>query len=117
MIFTHASIYKRPINTLALAQELAFRRQKCRVCKIIDQLAQAGDIKISAKGLLSPNSEHNLVYGTLQAHRDGYGFIINPNGEDVFVNERNMNTAWHGDKVAVRIIGTARNGKTRRRRG
>ena len=112
VIFTHASIYKRPINTLALAQELGVPPAKVSgLQKLLDQLAQAGDIKISAKGLLSPNSEHNLVYGTLQAHRDGYGFIINPNGEDVFVNERNMNTAWHGDKVAVRIIGTARNGK------
>ena len=112
VIFTHASIYKRPINTLALAQELSVPPAKVSgLQKLLDQLAQAGDIKISAKGLLSPNSEHNLVYGTLQAHRDGYGFIINPNGEDVFVNERNMNTAWHGDKVAVRIIGTARNGK------
>ena len=112
VIFTHASIYKRPINTLALAQELSIPPTKVSgLQKLLDQLAQAGDIKISTKGLLSPNSEHNLVYGTLQAHRDGYGFIINPNGEDVFVNERNMNTAWHGDKVAVRIIGTARNGK------
>ncbi len=112
VIFTHASIYKRPINTLALAQELSVPPTKVSgLQKLLDQLAQAGDIKISTKGLLSPNSEHNLVYGTLQAHRDGYGFIINPNGEDVFVNERNMNTAWHGDKVAVRIIGTARNGK------
>ena len=112
VIYTHASIYKRAINILALAQELDVPPTKVSgLQKLLDQLAQAGDIKISAKGLLSPNSEHNLVYGTLQTHRDGYGFVNNPNGEDVFINERNMNTAWNGDKVAVRIIGTARNGK------
>ena len=112
VIYTHASIYKRAINTLALAQELDVPPTKVSgLQKLLDQLAQAGDIKISTKGLLLPNSDHNLVYGTLQTHRDGYGFINNPNGEDVFINERNMNTAWNGDKVAVRIIGTARNGK------
>ena len=112
VIYTHASIYKRAISILALAQELDVPPTKVSgLEKLLDQLAQAGDIKISAKGLLLPNSEHNLVYGTLQTHRDGYGFINNPDGEDVFVNERNMNTAWNGDKVAVRIIGTARNGK------
>ncbi len=112
VIFTHASVYKRPLNTLVLAQELDVPPAKVSgLQNLIDQLAAAGDIKISPKGLLQPNSDQNLVSGVLQTHKDGYGFVNNPEGEDVFINERNMNGAWHGDKVTVRIIGTARNGK------
>ena len=112
VIFTHANVYKKPINMLALAQELDVPPTKVSGLQVIvDQLVSAGDIKMSPKGLLTPNSEQNLVRGDLQSHKDGYGFVNNPDGEDVFVNERNMNGAWHGDKVAVRIIGTARNGK------
>ena len=112
VIFTHANVYKKPINMLALAQELDVPPTKVSGLQVIvDQLVSAGDIKMSPKGLLTPNSEQNLVRGVLQSHKDGYGFVNNPDGEDVFVNERNMNGAWHGDKVAVRIIGTARNGK------
>ena len=112
VIFTHANVYRKPINMLALAQELDVPPTKVSGLQVIvDQLVSAGDIKMSPKGLLTPNSEQNLVRGVLQSHKDGYGFVNNPDGEDVFVNERNMNGAWHGDKVAVRIIGTARNGK------
>ena len=112
VIFTHANVYRKPINMLALAQELDVPPTKVSGLQVtVDQLVSAGDIKMSPKGLLTPNSEQNLVRGVLQSHKDGYGFVNNPDGEDVFVNERNMNGAWHGDKVAVRIIGTARNGK------
>ena len=112
VIFTHANVYKKPINMLALAQELDVPPTKVSGLQVtVDQLVSAGDIKMSPKGLLTPNSEQSLVRGVLQSHKDGYGFVNNPDGEDVFVNERNMNGAWHGDKVAVRIIGTARNGK------
>ena len=112
VVFTHANVYRKPINMLALAQELDVPPTKVSGLQVIvDQLVFSGDIKMSPKGLLTPNSEQNLVRGILQSHKDGYGFVNNPDGEDVFVNERNMNGAWHGDKVAVRIIGTARNGK------
>ncbi|MBS1175314.1 MAG: rnr [Burkholderiaceae bacterium] len=112
VIFTHANVYRKPINMLALAQELDVPPTKVSGLQVVvEQLTASGDIKMSPKGLLTPNSEQNLVRGVLQSHKDGYGFVNNPDGEDVFVNERNMNGAWHGDKVAVRIIGTARNGK------
>ena len=112
VVYTHAAIYKRPINTLTLAQELDVPPAKVSgLQKLVDQLVSAGDIKISNKGLLSPNSELNVVEGTLQVHRDGYGFVLTPDGTDVFINERNLNGAWNGDKVAVRIMTTNRGGK------
>ena len=112
VVFTHANVYRKPINMLALAQELDVPPTKVSGLQVIvDQLVFSGDIKMSPKGLLTPNSEQNLVRGILQTHKDGYGFVSNPDGEDIFVNERNMNGAWHGDKVAVRIVGTAQGGR------
>ena len=108
-VYTHAMIYKRPINTLALAQELDVPPTKVSgLQKLVDQLVAEGILKVSPKGLLSPNSEHNIIKGKLQIHRDGYGFVITDSGEDVFVNERHINGAWHGDLVAVRIINEVR---------
>jgi ribonuclease R len=47
----------------------------------------------------------NLVTGRVQAHPDGYGFLIpeNKNAEDIYLNRREMRRVMHGDRVMVRI--------------
>lgn len=50
--------------------------------------------------------------GTVQGHRDGFGFVIPDDGqEDIFLGEREMTRVMHGDRVAVRILGTDRRGR------
>jgi ribonuclease R len=51
----------------------------------------------------------DLVTGTVQAHRDGYGFLSPDDGsDDIYLSGREMRTLWDGDRVAVRISETAR---------
>lgn len=46
----------------------------------------------------------NLLTGRIQAHPDGYGFLIpdDKSGEDVYLSRREMRRVMHGDRVRVR---------------
>src|SRR5919106_1556902 len=54
----------------------------------------------------------NLVAGRVQAHPDGYGFLIpeEKDAEDLYLNRREMRRVMHGDVVMVRIDRKARGG-------
>jgi ribonuclease R len=52
-----------------------------------------------------------LVTGKVQAHRDGFGFLIRDDSEeDVYLSGREMRTLFDGDRVAVRIVPGRREG-------
>ena len=56
----------------------------------------------------------DLVTGRVQAHRDGFGFLLpDDGGEDVYLSGRQMRTLWDGDRIAVRVT----EGKSGRREG
>jgi ribonuclease R len=51
----------------------------------------------------------DLVTGTVQAHRDGFGFLKPDDGSpDLYLSAREMIALWDGDRVAVRISETPR---------
>ena len=53
----------------------------------------------------------NLAVGVLQGHPKGYAFLIQPDGDDVFIPAENLNGAMHRDRVVVRLLGRARGGR------
>jgi ribonuclease R len=51
----------------------------------------------------------DLVTGTVQAHRDGFGFLLPDDGsDDVYLSGREMRTLWAGDRIAARTAPTPR---------
>ena len=58
-----------------------------------------------------PDRQH-LLRGRVQAHPDGFGFLIpqEPDAEDVYLNRREMRRVMHGDQVMVRIDRKQRGG-------
>lgn len=54
----------------------------------------------------------DLITGTVQAHRDGFGFLIpDEGGDDVYLSAREMHTVFDGDHIVVRDTGTDRRGR------
>jgi ribonuclease R len=54
----------------------------------------------------------DLVTGRVQAHRDGYGFVIPDDGsEDIYLSAREMASLWNDDRVAVRASMSRRGGR------
>lgn len=51
-----------------------------------------------------------LLQGIIEAHRDGYGFLLLAGQEDVYLSEREMRQVFHGDEVLVRPSGRSRRG-------
>lgn len=56
--------------------------------------------------------ELDLVTGKVQAHRDGFGFLIPDDGsDDLYLSGREMRTIWDGDRVAARASPGRRDGR------
>ena len=70
-----------------------------------------GQIKPDRRGRLQLANTSNFIEGIVSAHRDGYGFLMPDDGEDVFLPEREMQKVLHGDRVQVRVTGLDRRGR------
>ncbi len=78
------------------------RRQ---VNEVLKDLQKLGFIKEIQPGRYKMKQQGAQISGSVDMTRMGYGFIITDDiEEDVFVSNRNLNTALHGDKVKVRLL-------------
>src|SRR5690606_39586021 len=58
-----------------------------------------------------PLKKVDLVTGIVQGHRDGFGFVLRDGADDVYLSNRQMSKVFHGDRVAVQIMGLDRRGR------
>lgn len=59
----------------------------------------------------SPLSETDLLEGVIQGNKDGHGFLLRSEGDDVFISARQMQQIMDGDKVKVRLSGRTVRGR------
>ncbi|TXH05114.1 MAG: ribonuclease R [Nevskiaceae bacterium] len=70
-------------------------------------MQREGQTVQNRKGAWGVVTRMNLVAGVVQAHRDGFGFLIpDEGGQDIFLPPRQMRSLMNGDRVLVRISGT-----------
>ena len=63
-----------------------------------------GQLMTNRKGLYGLVDELELVPGRVEAHRDGFGFLIPDDGrDDIFLPARQMREVFNNDRVLVRI--------------
>lgn len=77
-------------------------------------IAMARDAQIDSdrsRQTYFPLDPKKVTTGVLQGHKDGYGFLIRDDGDDIYISNNQMRKAFHGDKVMVRITGTDRRGR------
>lgn len=103
-----------PLNrnqiTRALAlkdyQEVEALRRRLRA------MERDGQIMRTRKGAYGVVAKMDLIRGRVQAHRDGYGFLVPAEGgEDLYLNSRQMSTVFDGDEVLCRSSGSQHRGK------
>ena len=70
-----------------------------------------GQIKPDRKGRIQLANTATFIEGRVSCHRDGYGFLLPDEGDDVFLPEKEMQKVLHGDRVQVRVIGLDRRGR------
>jgi len=86
-----------------LLREFGGRHVKHELKRMLDDMADDGEIVRFKGNSYSLASAAASVRGTLSTHRDGYGFVApEGGGEDIFIPQRHMKNAMHGDTVEVR---------------
>ncbi|MEE3236688.1 MAG: ribonuclease R, partial [Pseudomonadota bacterium] len=99
-------------ETIAAAFDLAGKRQRCQLESDLCKMVRSGQINRNRRGEYCLLARINLVAGTIAGHPDGFGFLRrDEGGEDIYISAHEMRAAFHGDRVAVRVIGEDRRGR------
>jgi len=86
----------RLLSVSDVAQLDALRRR-------LRAMERDGQLMRNRKGAYGLPSKMDLVTGRVQAHRDGYGFVmLEGGGDDLFINGKQMSTVFDGDIVLCR---------------
>ena len=73
-------------------------------------MSRDGQLISNRRNQFAPMKQVDLITGIVQGHRDGYGFVL-CEGDDVYLSNRQMAKVFHGDRVAVQVIGLDRKGR------
>ncbi|WP_316896894.1 ribonuclease R [Pseudodesulfovibrio indicus] len=105
---------KRPMSRAEVIRQLKLKKKdKAAVKDMLKELAQAGKLVRIRRGYGLAESMH-CITGRLEIQRQGYGFVIPEDSrrKDVFVNQRDLHEAWHGDRVVVSVVGEPKAGRS-----
>jgi ribonuclease R len=87
--------------------ELTKLNQQSAFEKRLMAMVRDGQLVQNRKGAYGPVTQMNVIPGVVQAHRDGFGFLIrDEGGPDIFMPPRQMRSLMNGDRALVRITGT-----------
>jgi ribonuclease R len=104
----------RPVSGRAIARAFELRGDKHRD-QLGDQLrkmVRSGQVLENRRGEFCLVARLHLVVGTAMGHQDGFGFVRpDEGGDDVYLSAGQMRSVFHGDRVAVRIVGEDRRGR------
>ena len=92
--------------------ELARLDQQSALEKRLAAMVRDGQLVPNRVGAYGPVTKMNAIAGTVQAHRDGFGFLIPDSGPpDIFLAPRQMRELMNGDRALVRIVGRDHKGR------
>lgn len=71
---------------------------------ILKELVEEGSIEVTKRGKYKPLSKE-IVKGTFTSTQKGFGFVtVEGQEEDYYIHEKNMNGAFHEDKVLMEVL-------------
>ena len=103
--FMEEKVYK-PMSKEELSQEFGLRGKEIEAFyKVLKDMEKEGTIIKTRNELYGLVDKMNLVVGKIDANEKGFGFLIpdDKTKEDVYIPVEDMNGAFHGDKVVVRL--------------
>src|SRR5690554_1595636 len=77
-------------------------------------ISRDGQLISNRRSQFVPIDKTDLIIGKVQGHPDGFGFVLRDDADDVHLSMRQMSKVFHGDRVAVRIIGYDRRNRPER---
>jgi len=105
----------KPLKADAILKAFGLKGQRMRSLLVerLNSMVRAGQILENRRGEFCLTSKLDLVTGTVSGHRDGFGFVVRDDGEpdDIYLSAREMRSLFHGDRVAVRVVGSDRRGR------
>ncbi|AAQ00033.1 MULTISPECIES: RNB domain-containing ribonuclease [Prochlorococcus] len=92
------------IKTLEKMLKLSRKIERTRLEIAIKALAKLGIIEQKNDHHIQKGNIENTIPATIRCSSKGYCFAVREDGEeDIYIREKFLNHAWHGDKVLVRI--------------
>ena len=82
----------------------AARRRLIAMCRDHQLVSNADDA-------YAPIVESDLIEGYVQGGKDGQGFLLRPNDDDIFLSPRQMQSVMDGDLVVARLSGKTIKGR------
>lgn len=111
-ILQYLAEYQRPASFDQLARALAIRKsnEKEALQKRLRAMEHDGQLMQNRAGKFCLISKVHLIPGRVEAHHEGYGFLIPADGSaDLYLSARQMRSILHGDQVTVREVSEPRN--------
>ncbi|MCC6532559.1 MAG: ribonuclease R [Burkholderiales bacterium] len=100
-----------PVHEIARRLQLRDERDPA-LAQVLATLEHDGSVIQNRRGAICLVEHLDLVRGTVQGHRDGFGFLLREDGKpDCFIEARQMQKVLHGDRVVAREIGVDRRGR------
>ncbi|MBT9281253.1 MAG: ribonuclease R [Hydrogenibacillus schlegelii] len=110
-----STIRGRPMRRAEIEAALGIQTPEAaeRLSDLLRRLEAEGKIVRTRAGRYGLPEMMNLVRGTIEGHRKGFAFLIpdTPGEPDVYIHPGDLNGAWHGDRVLVRINRPAEEGR------
>ena len=97
-----------PLSRQQLAERLRLHddEQLEALRRRLRAMERDGQLLRNRRGAYGITSKMDLIPGRVQAHRDGFGFVIpDGGGDDLYLNSKQMSTVFDGDQVLCRVAG------------
>jgi len=91
------------VHFAGILREFGGRHVKHELKRMLEDMAADGEVARFKGNSYALATAAKSIRGKLQTHRDGFGFVTpEGGGDDIFIPQRQMKSAMHGDIVEVR---------------
>lgn len=105
---------KSPLNREKIAQALKIESEEQleALRRRLRAMERDGELVFTRGKAYGLPERMDLLSGTVLGHKDGFGFLkLDEGGDDLFINNRDMQLYFHGDKVLAQKAGVDRKGR------